>query len=73
MKIVICPWCNNNVEILKINCAIFRHAVYKKNGKQINQHLSETECKKLLDKNLVYGCCKPFKVINGKAVKSLYV
>lgn len=72
MKIVTCPWCNYEVEIVKLNCSIFRHVVFKSNGKQVNPHLSEKECKKLLEKNLVYGCCILFKVINDKVIKCSY-
>lgn len=72
MEIVTCPWCNGNIEIIKLNCAIFRHAVFKKNNKQVNPHLSELECKKLLEQNLVNGCSMPFEIINGKAIKCDY-
>jgi hypothetical protein len=35
MLIVKCPHCNESVIIEQINCAIFRHGVYKINNDQI--------------------------------------
>jgi len=46
-----------------INCAIFRHAVYKNTMQPINPHESKINCDKLIETNSVYGCTKPFKVI----------
>ena len=62
MIIVICPHCNVPVEIEQINCAIFRHAVYKQNNQQVPPHLPKAQCDQLVEQNLVYGCCKPFRV-----------
>jgi hypothetical protein len=60
-----CPHCNIPfiVNINEINCAIFRHAVFKTNMKPINPHESESKCNELIEKNLIYGCTKPFKII----------
>lgn len=58
-----CPHCNEYVIIEEINCAIFRHGILKKNMNQINPHLSKLECDKLKEKDLIYGCGKPFKII----------
>jgi DNA-directed RNA polymerase subunit RPC12/RpoP len=33
-----CPHCNGTVMVKQLNCKIFRHGVFKKNGKQINPH-----------------------------------
>jgi len=59
--IINCPHCNLDVFIHKneINCRIFRHAVYK-NGDQVNPHLDQISCEKLVESDQVYGCCKPF-------------
>lgn len=58
-----CPHCNDYIEILEINCAIFRHGYFISNNEQINPHLKKDECDKLVENNLIYGCGKPFKVI----------
>lgn len=58
-----CPHCNEDIIIDKINCGIFRHAWFKNNFEQVNSHLSEKDCDELIKNKLVYGCCKPFKVI----------
>lgn len=60
-----CPHCQGAIEIIALNCGIFRHAVYK-DGRQFNPHAPKEECDSQLD--LVYGCTKPFRVniINNK-------
>lgn len=62
-KIVYCPHCSDPVEILQLNCCIFRHAILKSNHSQINPHSSFAECSRLLSDKLIYGCGKPFKII----------
>lgn len=62
---VICPYCKEYVIIEQINCAIFRHGIYKQNFIQINPHLSKNECENLISNNLIYGCGKPFKIIKN--------
>jgi hypothetical protein len=42
---------------------VFRHGIYKKNGEQINPHLSKNECDRLNTNNLIYGCGKPFTIV----------
>ena len=61
--IVVCPHCKEQLIIEKINCGIFRHGVIKKSGKYINPHASKKTCDKLVKKDLVYGCAKPFQII----------
>jgi G:T-mismatch repair DNA endonuclease (very short patch repair protein) len=63
--IVICPHCKEFVLIEKINCAIFRHGCFKSSGKQIKSHLSKELCDFYIEKNLIYGCGRPFKIINN--------
>jgi hypothetical protein len=62
-NIVICPNCNEPVIIEKLNCGIFRHGIVKRTGQNINPHASKKTCEKLINKNLIYGCGKPFKII----------
>lgn len=62
-NIVRCPHCYNFIIIEKLNCGIFRHAIYKNNGKQIDPHSSKEICDKLLKEKLIYGCAKPFEII----------
>jgi len=56
-----------------LNCKIFRHAIFKNGGIQLNPHASKEECDKVIKDNLVYGCAKPFEIINEKAVKCEYI
>ncbi len=62
-KIITCPNCNTYLCITELNCGIFRCGIYKKTKEQINPHLSEENCKKLIESNQIYGCSKPFQII----------
>jgi len=62
--IVSCPHCFQNILIEKINCAIFRHAMFK-NGEEVSPHLDKLNCDLLFEKKLIYGCSKPFKIIKN--------
>jgi hypothetical protein len=65
LNIVIeCPHCHDSILIEQLNCKIFRHGVLKSTNQQINPHLSKLECDNLFENNLIYGCGKPFIIIN---------
>jgi hypothetical protein len=57
-----CPHCEQAVEVLAVNCRIFRCGVYISNNKQINPHMSQENCIRLQSSGLIYGCGKPFKL-----------
>ena len=59
-----CPHCQDCILIEQLNCRIFRHAVLKATNTQINPHASQEECEQFIQKDLIYGCGKPFKVID---------
>lgn len=68
--IIICPHCNEYIEIIELNCGIFRHGVYKFNNEQINPHMNKEDCDYLIENNLIYGCGKPFQIkINNNIVE----
>jgi hypothetical protein len=69
--IVRCPWCTEFIEILELNCGVFRHGVFKNNGRQLNAHASKEECESVVGE--IYGCGKPFQVVDGKAIKCDYI
>lgn len=73
--IVQCPHCENDIFIMRseINCAIFRHAVLKSNNQQINPHAPKEECEYLINNNMIYGCGKPFRIVNDKAIICDYI
>jgi hypothetical protein len=60
-----CPHCTCFVEILELNCRIFRHGIYKENGQQINPHAPKAECDTLFSEGRIYGCGKPFTVVQN--------
>lgn len=69
---VTCPHCKDFVEILQINCSIFRHGVYKHNNVQINPHSPKELCDHLLKTDQIYGCGKPFRLIyDGKEYSAI--
>jgi hypothetical protein len=57
-----CPHCTILIEILELNCRIFRCGIHKKSLKQIGQHLPKNECDSLFKDKKIYGCGKPFIV-----------
>lgn len=65
-----CPHCGITIEVVALNCGIFRCGIYKKTGVQIDPHLSKEECDKIKD---IWGCGKPFQYINGKLEPCLYI
>ena len=65
MCIVQCPTCNIYIEILELNCKIFRCGMYKNSFTQIPPHLEKSECEQLVLYDLIYGCGHPFKIVNG--------
>jgi len=69
-----CPYpdCNIGIEIIEINCAIFRCGIYK-DGKQIDPHLSKEQCDKLKIEDKIWGCGRPFKLVDGALIKCEYI
>jgi len=59
---VSCPHCNTTIEIIELNCRIFRCGILKSTGQQIDPHLSKEHCDRLVERDEIYGCGKPFKV-----------
>ena len=68
--IVNCPNCNNPVLIEQLNCGIFRHGILKSNNYQINPHASKEECEYYIKNDLIYGCGKPFKILDNNKFKT---
>lgn len=71
-----CPHCNSMIMVNKndINCRIFRHGEFKLDGKQLPPHSSKDYCDMVVEKGLIYGCGKPFQMIdNENAQKCDYI
>ena len=62
--VITCPSCSSPVLIEQINCAIFRHGIFKRNGTQIPPHSSEADCDAFVKNELIYGCGKPFIIVS---------
>ena len=61
--VIQCPHSNDPILIVQLNCKIFRHGVMKNDGKQINPHATKLECENYITNDLIYGCGKPFIII----------
>jgi hypothetical protein len=73
MSIVTCPHCGQMIEIVEENCKIFRCGIYKSNYKQIDPHAPKIICDNLVRDNLIFGCGKPFMLVDKKAVCCSYI
>jgi hypothetical protein len=62
---IICPHCDEPILIEKLNCCIFRHGALKANGKQIEPHASKELCDFYIKKDMIYGCGKPFQIVQN--------
>ena len=73
--IINCPHCNEYIFIYRneINCAIFRHGIIKESFNQINPHAPKQQCDEYINNNQIYGCGKPFRIVNDKAVICEYI
>jgi hypothetical protein len=57
-----CPHCQLVIEIIELNCGIFRCGINKNTLIQIDPHLPKEQCDLLVHNNTIYGCGKPFLV-----------
>ena len=62
--IISCPHCAEYVCISKINCGIFRHCIFIKNGKQVPPHTSKEKLDKYIANNEIkkFGLGKKLQV-----------
>jgi len=70
---ITCPHCHAPIMVYAkdINCAIFRHGIMKETGLQIDPHSPKVVCDELVREGKIYGCGKPFKLINKDSVTYL--
>lgn len=61
--VVTCPHCGGTALIEALNCAIFRHGIFKRTGQQIPPHASKADCDKWSERGELHGCGKPFRVV----------
>ena len=71
--LVLCPHCGQMIEIVEENCKIFRCGVYKNNYKQIDPHAPKIICDNLVRDNLIFGCGRPFMLVDKKAILCSYI
>ena len=71
--IISCPHCAYPVIIQEINCGIFRHAILKTSGEQINPHTNKQDCERLIHENRIYGCGKPFQIIRTNGLFQIQI
>ena len=68
-----CPHCKIGVVVEALNCRIFRCGIYKHNHQQINPHATKEECDLLVATGAIYGCGRPFMVLDDKTVVCDYI
>lgn len=73
MLIVQCPHCEMFIEVVELNCKIFRCGVYKETYIQIHPHLPKEECDSLVQSDMIYGCGRPFKIVDNIPQKCDYI
>ena len=63
--LVECPHCALYILVFlkEFNCKIFRHGVLKSDNTQIDPHLSKNKCDQLVINDLIFGCGKPYKLV----------
>jgi len=71
MLLVVCPHCSQMIEVVALQCKIFRCGVLKENGEQIPPHLKKEYCDELVKQELIYGCGKPFRIIYDNELMAL--
>jgi hypothetical protein len=59
-----CPHCKQAIEVVELNCRIFRCGIYKSTFKQVDPHLPKDQCDKLAEHGTIYGCGKPFQIVD---------
>jgi hypothetical protein len=61
------------IQIEEMNCGIFRCGIMKDTGLQIDPHLSQDECEKLVSDDKIYGCGRPFRQAEGSLIFCDYI
>lgn len=59
---ICCPWCDESVYIIKINCSLFLHAGNSKTGKMINPHKKRDYIENIRKQGILMGCGGKFKL-----------
>ena len=67
-----CPHCQQKIWIEQLNCGIFRCGIIKETGDQVPPHATKEECTAYLNQG-IYGCSKPFQIIDGVVTKCDYI
>lgn len=77
---VVCPHCEAGIEVpaLSLNCSIFRHGAFTDTLEPIDSHTPQYICEWFVANNLIYGCGKPFAIVQDasgvvSAVKCDYI
>ena len=70
-----CPHCGIDILIYdeEINCNVFRCGLLKANLEQIPPHATKAECDFFVANKLIYGCGKPFQLVNGNLEQCDYI
>jgi hypothetical protein len=77
-----CPHCDGSVQVEKnqVNCTIFRHGYFfVKDAKgniiltsQLGQHTCKEQCDMFVEKGMIVGCGKPFRMVHDSCKDGIY-
>lgn len=75
MLLIQCPHCGIDIEVIAVQCGIFRCGILKSNGKQIQPHSNKSYCDKIKSEDKIFGCGRPFHINtpNNIPVKCGYI
>jgi hypothetical protein len=61
-----CPKCFSALELVEINCGVFRCGIFKKSFESISPHATKGDIMEWLSQDLIYGCGTPLELIDGR-------
>jgi hypothetical protein len=68
-----CPRCFCALELVEINCAVFRCGIFKKTFEHIPPHATKGDIMEWLSKDMIYGCGAPLQLVNERLVVCDYI
>ena len=69
----LCPRCFCSLELVEINCGVFRCGIFKRSFESISPHATKGEILEWLSKDMIYGCGTPLELVDGKLVVCDYI
>jgi len=68
-NIIACPHCHEPIEIVALNCGIFRHGYLTSTRQQLNSHATKEIIATYRETGVLIGCGEPFRVNEDHSVE----